>query len=198
MSSVIDTTACPHCGGTATTDFQTRTGFESVWCERCGYWHDPARGQEARAPLGVLTLRVQASVATQTCFLDQGTDLDGLRAKVLADETLTQAALRLAPHYRTEFLHGEPQGGRGAMPPEIWDHLTAALAPFEELPHALVEHTLYTRHPDQRGYRVFTCWQSEGTHRWEVSLPGDEPTVLMLSPAGAFPLRDFASALHSA
>lgn len=198
MSSVLSTTTCPHCRGTATTDFQTRTGFESVWCGRCGYWHNPAQGQEAHAPLGVLTLRFPDTPGTQSCALSQDNDLSSLRAQVLADDALAQAALRLAPHYRMEFLCGEPQGGRGTMPPEVWDHLTAVLAPFGEIPHALIGHTLYTRHPEHPGYRVLACWQTEGTQRWEVSLPGDEPTLLMLSPAGAFPLRDFATALQYA
>lgn len=184
MSSVMDTTTCPHCGGPAQTDFQTRTGDTITFCDRCGYYHDEQDGPASavRAPIGVLRLTVQDGI-TQVCFLKDA-DLKELRSQVPQDEALASATLRVPPLYRAEFLRGEPEAGHGGMSPAAWAHLTAALAPHGETPHALLGSDLYTRsQTGDAGYRVLSAWQDEDGS-WDIRLPGDSPLALRVREDG--------------
>lgn len=85
----MDTTPCPHCGGQAQTDFQTRTGETTTFCDRCGYFHDDSDGPAGEStPTGVLRLTVPSGMS-QVFFLAQDADLAGLRAEIPQDEALT-------------------------------------------------------------------------------------------------------------
>ena len=191
----MDTTTCPHCGGQAQTDFQTRTGDTTTFCDRCGYYHDDRDGPASavQTPTGVLRLTVQDGI-TQVWFL-KDTDLSTLRTKISHDDTLASATLRVPPLYRTEFLRGEPDAGRGEMTEAAWAHLTAALAPHGEVPHALVGTKLYTRsQAGDTGYRVLSVWQDEDGS-WDICLPGDSPPMLRVTEDGAWPEADLAGTL---
>lgn len=191
----MDTTPCPHCGGQAQTDFQTRTGDTTTFCDRCGYYHDEADGPASavQTPTGVLRLTVQDGI-TQVCFL-KDTDLSTLRTEIPHDDALASATLRVPPLYRAEFLRGEPDAGRGEMTEAAWAHLTAALAPHGETPHALVGTDLYTRsQAGDTGYRVLSVWQDEDGS-WDIRLPGDSPRMLRVTEDGAWPEADLAEML---
>lgn len=191
----MDTAICPHCGGQAQTDFQTRTGDLTTFCDRCGYYHDDGDGPASavQTPTGVLRLTVQDGI-TQVCFL-KDTDLRTLRAQLPQDEALSTATLRVPPLYRAEFLRGEPEAGRGEMSEAAWAHLTAALAPHGEVPHALVGHALSTRSSTgDAGYRVLSVWQ-EGDGSWDIRLPGDSPLILRVTEDGAQPEAGLADQL---
>lgn len=190
----METAPCPHCGGQAQTDFQTRTGCTTTFCDRCGYYHDEEDGPAgAQAPCGVLRLTPPAG-ATQVCFL-KNADLASICANVPQDDALASATLRVPPLYRTEFLRGEPEAGRGAMSEAAWGHLTAALAAHGEAPHALVGTDLYTRsQTGDAGYRVLSAREDEHGH-WNIRLPGDSPLALLVREDGTCPEADLAEIL---